>query len=609
MKQWFERSAHGAVVYMGMRLQRAAVFTLALVGSGGVLLVTGGEVHAQVNAEVAVTYLKGRVLVKAKGGVDDKGLDKELAAHGGRRIGRLKQIGVDIVELPAQANEAAVAKALSKNPRIKFAELDVVVAPRATTNDPNLSSEWHLPRIGAPVAWDTARGAGVIIAILDTGVNAAHPDLASQIVPGWNVYDNTADTADVYGHGTPVAGTAAGVGNNAIGVAGVAWAARIMPVRIARPDGLASLSAMASGIVWAADHGARVANISYEGAGSSTVATAAEYMRSKGGVVVIAAGNTAAQTSYPASASYTVVSATDTADNLTSWSSYGASVDIAAPGTGIVTTALGGGYASESGTSFSAPIVSGVYALMLSANPRLGAADLDRALFGTALDRGVAGFDMQYGYGRVDAGRAVIAALQSVAIDTTGPQVSVVSPTSGARLSGVTAIDVSATDVSGVASVDLLLNGAAIATDVGAPFAFSIDTSRYPDGSATLSAKARDALGNVSTSTTVAVTIANDAVSPVVTIASPTSGATVTGSVAIAATATDNVRVVKMTLSIDGKEMAVSYGASLSYSWDTTASLPKGRKRPTSGATSSTLSVRAEDPSGNASTASVTVRR
>lgn len=589
-----------------------AAATLAMLAALALTTFSGSVTGQDASQSTYVTYLKGRILVKAKAGVDDKGMDRELAAHGGKRIGRLKQIGVDIIELPPNASETAVVKALSRNPRFKFAELDFVVAPRVTTNDPLLSNQWHHGRIGALTAWESSRGANVVVAVLDTGVDADHPDLAAQLVPGWNVYDNTADTSDVYGHGTPVAGTVAGVGNNAVGVAGVAWSARIMPVRISRPDGMASLSAMASGILWAADHGAKVANISYEAAGSSTVANAGDYLRAKGGVLVIAAGNTGGQTTYAASSSYTVVSATDSADNRASWSSYGSSVDIAAPGTGIPTTARGGGYANESGTSFAAPIVAGVYALMISANPRMSAADLDRALYSTALDRGAAGFDAQYGYGRVDAARAVVAALQSTATDTTGPSVAISSPTAAERLSGVVSIDATATDPSGVATVELLLNGSVIATDIGAPFAFSLDTTRLPDGPATLQVRARDAVGNSASSASVGVTIANDTIKPSVVITSPVQGAVVSGTVTVSASASDNVRVAKLSLTIDGKEVAISYGSTLSYGWSTSGTTGKanGKKRNgTTSTTSSTLTVRAEDAAGNSSTATVTVQR
>src|SRR5439155_6843873 len=184
-------------------------------------------------------------------------------------------------------------------------------------------SEWHLTTINAPTAWDTATGSGITIAILDTGVDGTHPDLAAHMVSGWNFYDNNSDTSDVYGHGTLVAGTAAAVVNNGVGVAGVAGNASIMPVRISDPTGYAYWSTVASGLTWAADHGARVANISYSVAGSSTVISAANYFRSKGGVVAVSAGNTGALDSTSPTSSMLVVSATDSSNGVASFSTYG----------------------------------------------------------------------------------------------------------------------------------------------------------------------------------------------------------------------------------------------------------------------------------------------
>ena len=127
-----------------------------------------------------------------------------------------------------------------------------------------------------PAAWDTRTGGGVTIAILDSGVDTTHPDLEAQLVPGWNAYDNNSDTSDVFGHGTQVAGTAAAAGNNSIGVAGVAFGAKIMPIRVTDTSGMGYASSMANGLTWAADKGARAANLSFQGvSGSSTVLSAA----------------------------------------------------------------------------------------------------------------------------------------------------------------------------------------------------------------------------------------------------------------------------------------------------------------------------------------------
>ena len=204
----------------------------------------------------------------------------------------MPEINVHVIELPAQANEMAVIKALQANPHIKFAELDYLLDPSPGVNDPSFSSEWHLPNIAVPAAWDTRTGGGVTIAILDSGVGTTHPDLEAQLVPGWNAYDNNSDTSDVFGHGTQVAGTAAAAGNNSIGVAGVAFGAKIMPIRVTDTSGMGYASSMANGLTWAADKGARAANLSFQGvSGSSTVLSAAQYFRSKNGVVVNSAGN------------------------------------------------------------------------------------------------------------------------------------------------------------------------------------------------------------------------------------------------------------------------------------------------------------------------------
>src|SRR5262249_46069930 len=141
------------------------------------------------------------------------------------------------------------------------------------------------------------------------GINASHPDLAARMVPGWNFYDNNANTTDVHGHGTAVAGGAAATLNNGVGVAAVAGAARLMPVRIADANAYAYWSTVAQGVTSAADNGARIANISYVGvAGSASVQSAANYMKSKGGLVIAAAGNNGIEETIAPTSSMIVVS-------------------------------------------------------------------------------------------------------------------------------------------------------------------------------------------------------------------------------------------------------------------------------------------------------------
>lgn len=553
-----------------------------------------------------VHYAKGRLLVQTRAGLTDKALDNLLKPHGGKRRWRIPQINVHVIELPDPSSEVAVAKLLRKHPALKFAEVDVAFPPELVPDDPYYGNAWHLPRIGGPAAWDLSTGAGVTIAILDSGVDASHPDLAAQLVPGWNTYDNNSDTRDVYGHGTKVAGAAAAVGGNMLGVTGVAWRARIMPMRVTDTSGWAYSSTLAQAITWAADHGARVANASFSGvAGNSTVQSAAQYMRSKGGTVVVAAGNTGIAESYAPSSALTVVAATDADDVRAGFSSYGDFVDLAAPGVNIWSTTSGGGYGGVSGTSFAAPVTAGVYALMIAANPALPAETLDSLLFATASDLGAAGYDTYYGSGRVDATAAVTAAAASAATDTTSPVTSIAAPTSG-RVSGVVNVDATATDNVGVTRVDLYVNGTLYATDATQPYGFSWDTAALPDGDATLLVRAFDAAGNVGNSATVKVTVGNDMTAPKVSIVSPAHRSTVSGTVRVTATASDDIKVTRLSLLIDGREIAVTYGSSLAYDWDTTKTQVRGWR---SASGLSIVTARAQDGSGNTASASVLVFR
>jgi hypothetical protein len=268
----------------------------------------------------------------------------------------------------------------------------------------------------------------------------------------------------------------------------------------------------------------------------------------------------------------------------------------------VLTTTRGGGYGGFSGTSAASPVVAGVYALMIAANASLAPATLDNILFSTTQDLGATGYDQYYGYGRVNAANAVSRALQTTATDSQAPAVAISNPTGG-KVSGLVFVDVTATDNVAVARVELLVNGSVAATDTLAPYGFTLDSAAYSDGALSLQARAYDAAGNSASSSTVSVTVANDTVRPTVAIQNPASGSTVSGTVAINVTATDNQKVSKIPLTIDGKEVAVSYGSSLSYNW--AVPRPKGKNQNTS----STLSARAEDPAGNVATSSVTVTR
>ena len=537
----------------------------------------------------------GQILVMPKAGLPQDKFTEAIEHSGGKVKGKIPGLQVHIIEVPAQA-EDAVVNALSHNPNVEFAEPDLILEPNAVANDTYFGSAWHLTKINATTAWDSVNGANVIVAVLDSGVNAAHPDLAGNMVAGWNTVSSNTDTADIYGHGTLTAGTVAAVTNNATGVASVAHGAKIMPIRITNDSstGYATTSAMSAGITWAADHGARVVSLSYDGwGGSSTIQTAAQYLRNKGGVMFAAAGNNGSNPGYSNLSAIFGVSATDSNDARPTWSNYGNHVDFAAPGAGIYTTTRAGGYGAANGTSFSTPVAAGVAALVLSANPALISSQVEAVLQNTAVDIGDPGWDMYYGIGRLDAGAAV-ALEPNVAPDTTPPTASITAPANGAAVSGVVAVSVSATDNQGLTQVEFYAGTKLIGTDTTAPYSFSWDTAQSPATS--LMAKAFDGSGNTGSGTS---TVVMASTGPTVVINSPSAGATVSGSVNLSASATSNeYNIQSISISVDGK-LKCSGTPSVSCAWDASTA-KKGNH---------TVSATGTDSAGGKKTVSITVKK
>jgi subtilisin family serine protease len=560
------------------------------------------------------SWARGRILVAPNAGLSDADFDTILSGVGAQSKRKLGGLNVHVIELPVSShgNEQAIAHALSHNPHVKFAEVDEVVSLSATTNDPILASEWHIAKIGAQTAWNSSTGQNVVVAVIDTGVQLNHPDLYANLVAGWNAYDNNTNANDVYGHGTAVAGTIAAMGNNGIGVVGVAYGAKIMPIRATDAAANSSFSILASALTWAADHGADVANISFSNLyKSSTMQAAAQYLRDRGGVTVVSANNNAIDENSSNTTTMITVSATDQNDALASFSSWGSMVDLAAPGVTIQTTLWNSGYGWGTGTSFATPIVSGAVALVMAANPNLVPSQVESALFSNATDLGSGGYDTKYGWGRVNVASAVQAAFGAPVSDTTKPTVAIASPTGG-TLAGLVPVSVSASDNVGVTRVELYAGGTLIATDTTTPYSFSWDTTKFANTSYSLSAVAYDAAGNAGTSAPVAVGVSNvtapapppptttiDSAPPVATITNPANGSTVNGMVSIGATATDNVGVTRLTLYVDGTMVSTGNGASVSYRWNA--------RKATAGY--HTISAVAIDAAGNQGTTSIQVRK
>lgn len=291
---------------------------------------------------------------------------------------------------------------------------DLGPAPQAF--DPRRAEQWGLDAVGADAAWTTADGAGVVVAVIDSGVQLGHPDLAARLLPGIDVVDGDGRPDDVDGHGTHVAGIVAAVRGNGIGGTGAAPGAGILPVRVLRRnlDGTTSGSTtdLVNGIRAAVDAGADVLNLSL-GYKSSTapvaVSEAIAYAVARDVVVVAAAGNygVGSLPVWPAAdPDVLAVASVDRGLAVSSFSSRGAYVDVAAPGGAVLSTAVGGGYETRSGTSMAAPHAAAAAALLRQRYPSWTQAQVRAALIGTATDLEPAGVDTASGAGLVSFPRA-----------------------------------------------------------------------------------------------------------------------------------------------------------------------------------------------------------
>ena len=304
--------------------------------------------------------------------------------------------------------------------------------PRFLPNDPKYRYQWHFDQIHMPEAWTQSQGDGIVVAVLDTGVTPVEDLGGTELVPGWNFADNNPDTRDDHGHGTHVAGTIAQTTHNEVGVAGIAYRAKIMPIKVLSGSGSGSVAGIAEGIRWATDHGARVINMSLGGPFYSQVlAKAVKYAADHGVVVVCAAGNDGrGKVSYPAANSGALAVAATQFDELTTfYSNWGKEISIAAPGgntrldqnndgvpDGVLQNTVTPGnidkqdYLLFMGTSMASPHVAGVAALLLSAGARDGAhvrSLMEQTARRPASYRGK--HDPHYGAGIVDANAALAA--------------------------------------------------------------------------------------------------------------------------------------------------------------------------------------------------------
>lgn len=381
--------------------------------------------------EDTVPYVEGELLVKFAGDeVERMRVEDENALEEAEHID-----GIDVrrVRIPEGKTVRSVVEKLSEDHRVAFAEPNLLVRRQA---DPYRGYQWNLDELGVDAAHDYGTGGGLVVAVLDTGVKKGGPDGIANVLAGYDFYYGDSDPSDRDGHGTFVAGTIAQKTGNGVGVEGVAPGVSILPIKVMSDQGYGDISAIANGLVWAADQGASVANMSLGSAyPSTTLERACEYAHSKGTVVVAATGNEyASSISYPAAYETVIaVGATGYGGVRAGYSNRGTGIDLVAPGGDLSKDANGDGYADGilqetiennrwtytfwEGTSMAAPHVAAAAALVMAQ----GVSDPDEVysiLATTAKDRGAAGYDTSYGYGSVDIAAAVATAAGGTATPT-----------------------------------------------------------------------------------------------------------------------------------------------------------------------------------------------
>lgn len=365
-----------------------------------------------------VPFASGELLVKFAPGLAASQVQQALRSERLTVLGTNERLGVLRLAVPP-GQEIERAAALAARPDVLYAEPNYLVQASVLPDDPKFGNQWYLTQIRAPEAWDAGVGdSGQIIAVLDTGVDLDHPDLQAKLVPGYDFVNDDDDPDDDQmcngiSHGTHVAGIAAAATDNQTGVAGLAWATRVMPVKVLNNCGGGTYGGVADGVIYAVDHGADIINLSLGGvcpeSAPQTLKAAIDYAYSQGVLVVAAAGNTAGPVLCPAAyASAIAVAATTESDSRAYFSNVGPEVEVAAPGVSIYSTLKDGSYGYKNGTSMATPIVAGLAALIWGEDPALTNVQVRAIITGTAIDLGDPGRDPSFGWGRVDAFRALM---------------------------------------------------------------------------------------------------------------------------------------------------------------------------------------------------------
>ncbi|MDP9799236.1 subtilisin family serine protease [Catenuloplanes nepalensis] len=514
--------------------QRRMTVALVMAVAAGVGLSAPASANPGTPVELVVGLAPGTSAEDALAAADDAG---------GARVvdDAAREAGAVVAEVSARDADEAVAL-LRRDPGVAFVDRNHVAAKAdVTPDDPFYPEQWGLRKVNVPGAWSMTTGDPVTVAVLDTGVNEVS-DLAGRVLPGYDFINDDANPADDEGHGTAVASVIGGRGDDGTGMAGVCWDCRILPVKVLDSEGSGDYLSIAKGIRYAADHGAKVINMSLAGAASSPLLnTAVQYATEKGSLVIAAAGNEdTAVRQYPAAIPQVLsVGGSTSGDGRYSWSNYGTSwVDIAAPGCNVAQDYRSRGYVDFCGTSSATPLVAGVAALMQSRAPSVSGAYLGTVL---SLSSSKLGWVR---HGRINAGRAVWAVT-----DAAAPAVSLGAPAAGTLLHGTATVTAAATDNTGLDRVELVVNDTVVGVDRAAPYSFRWNSAAH-HGIVNVAVRAVDWTGRV---TTAARRFEADNRGPALTVTAPKSGSTVKKTVTVKVSASDKRGVARVELLVNGK--------------------------------------------------------
>jgi subtilisin family serine protease len=392
----------------------------ASVGLSAMLALPAARAVPRVPDAVCEQALPGRTGLVGVSSRDELAMRAAGSPYGLKVVGHVSALNVAQVEFPTATSARRGLAALRRVRGVRFAEFDRAVHALDVPADPMYRKQWGLTKIHAPAAWNIEVGEtrSVTVAVIDTGVDVNHPDLKQKLLSGFNSVANSTDVQDDHGHGTHVAGIIAASTNNAVGIAGVSWGARILPIKSLDKSGAGSSCAILAGVVFATSQHVDVINMSLGGPGhcSAAVQEAVNAAHAADIAVVAAAGNSGFSfntPSTPANCDHVLaVAATDQRDRAAAFSNFGDYVDLSAPGVEIVSTIIdtktgAHSYAALSGTSMASPMVAGLAALIGARHPDWGANEIETRLIRTSRDLGKRGWDEHFGHGRIDAARAV----------------------------------------------------------------------------------------------------------------------------------------------------------------------------------------------------------